>query len=184
VPRAFHLPLVLVFAACAPSQGPVVSAPAMPGAAPHAGAVARPTAMAPGSPAACGQSWELEDAVGAGARVIVVCGSDLRREPVAVGPMTRALDPALDAARERVCACAARGAAPATVDLVVTALPGEGRASVEPGEAEASLDPQVAQAFASCVGSLGVTFPPFDDATCGDGARVKYVYALDVELVQ
>jgi hypothetical protein len=182
VPRTLHLSLVLVFTACAPSAGPVVSAPAIAGTAPAAGAVARPISAAPGSPAACGQSWELEDAVGAGARVIVVCGSDLRREPVAVGPMTRALDPALDVARERVCACAARGAAPATVDLVVTAVPGEGRASVEPGEAEASLDPQVAQAFAGCVGSLGVTFPPFDDATCGDGARVKYVYALDVEL--
>ena len=184
MPRALHLPLVLALASCASSPGPIISAPAIPGSAPHAVSVARQTVVAPGSPAACGQSWELEDAVGAGARVIVVCGSDLRREPVAVGPMTRALDPALDAARERVCACAARGAAPGTVDLVVTAVPGEGRASVEPGEAEASLDPQVAQAFAGCVGSLGVTFPPFEDATCGDGARVKYVYAMDVELTQ
>jgi hypothetical protein len=167
VPRAFHLPLVLALASCASSPGPIISAPAIPGSAPHAGTVARQTVVAPGNPAAGGAG-----------------GGRVGREPVAVGPMTRALDPALDAARERVCACAARGAAPGTVDLVVTAVPGEGRASVEPGEAEASLDPQVAQAFAGCVGSLGVTFPPFEDATCGDGARVKYVYAMDVELTQ
>ena len=181
MPRASCLPLVLVVAACAPSPGPVVSAPAAPAVGPLTGAVAMPP-LAPGAPAACGQSWELEDAVGGAARVIVVCGSDLRRAAVEVGPMTRALDPALDAARARVCECAARGPAPAFVDLVVTAVPRDGRASVEPGEPDASLDAQVAQRFAACVGSLGVTFPAFEDATCGDGAPAKYVYAMNVEL--
>jgi hypothetical protein len=180
--RSPVLTLALASAACASSAGPVVSAPLVPASGPVAPGASRHPPSAPGAPTACGQSWELQDAVGHGASVIVVCGSDVRREPIAVGPMTRALDPALDLARERVCACAARGAAPGTVDLVVTAVPRDGRASVEPGEAEASLDPQVGQAFAACLGTLGVTFPAFQDAACEDGSGAKYVYALDVEL--
>jgi hypothetical protein len=162
---------------CAP--GAVVSAPV--GAATPAGShgAARPE---PSGAGACGQSWALEDAVGGDARVIVVCGSDLRRVPISAGAMTRALDPPLDAARERVCACASRSAPPDTVDLVVTALPGEGRATVEPGQADASLDPAVAQAFAACVGSLSTSFPPFDAHACDDGSPARYVYALSVDL--
>jgi hypothetical protein len=114
--------------------------------------------------------------------VLVVCGSDLRRAPIEVGPMTRALDPGLDAARERVCACASKLPAPTFVDLVVTAVPQEGRASIEPGEPDASLDAQIALAFVTCVGSLAVTFQGFQDPACSDGSRVKYVYAMNVEL--
>ena len=161
---------------CAP--GAVVSAPV--GAAQQAGRQA--AARTQTGSGACGQSWALEDAVGGDARVIIVCGTDLRRAPIAVGAMTRALDPPLDAARERVCACAGRVAPPASVDLVVTALPGEGRATVEPGDADASTDPTTAQAFGACVGSLSTTFPAFDAKACDDGSPARYVYALSVEL--
>jgi hypothetical protein len=96
--------------------------------------------------------------------------------------MTRALDPPLDAARERVCACAGRYAPPASVDLVVTAIPHEGRATVEPGQTDESLDPQAAQPFAACVGTLTSTFPPFDAHACDDASPARYVYALSIEL--
>lgn len=170
-------------AACGASgSGPVVTAPSMPAGPP---AVVRSTEVGPandGAPVACGQSWALEDAVGAGAQVIVVCGSDVHRVPIQIGAMTRALDPALDASHERVCSCAARMAAPAFVDLVVTALPDEGHASVEPAEPDASLDPQLAQSFAACVGTFVATFPAFAADACGFGGKTKYVYSLDVEL--
>src|SRR5579872_516619 len=101
----FAATLALAGTSCAAGAGPVVTAPSVAGtpATPGTDSAGR----APGGPAACSQSWALEDAVGGSARVILICGSDLQRVPIAEGPMTRALDPPLDLARQKVCECAA-----------------------------------------------------------------------------
>jgi hypothetical protein len=178
--------LVLLLAsgtACGSQPGPVVSAPAVASAA--AGAHAAP-ASTPSSdaPAACGQSWALEDAAGGSSQILVVCGNDVRREPAAAGPMARALDPALEVAHERVCSCAQRVRAPASVDLVITAVPAEGRASVESTDPDASLDPDVAPGFLACVGSIPVSFAKFPADACEGHGATTYVYSLDVELAR
>jgi hypothetical protein len=141
-----------------------------------------PAQAAPEGPAACGQSWALEDATGSSAQILVVCGNDVRREPVAGGPMARALDPALEVAHERVCSCAHRLRAPASVDLVITAVPAEGRARVEPSEADASLDPDLGPRFLACVGTIPVSFDRFAADACDGHGATTYVYSLDVEL--
>ena len=61
-------------------------------------------------------------------------------QDVEPGVMTRAIEPALEPARQRVCSCAARLPVPAFVDLVVTSLPDEGRGSVEEGELDDELE--------------------------------------------
>ncbi len=176
-------------AACTTSGATVVSAPSVTlppvagpgsGRAPGARGADRPSAA--GGPAACLQSWALEDAAGSAAQVLIVCGNDVRRTPVTVGPMTRALDPALEVAHERVCSCAARVPSPAFVDLVITAVPADGRASVEPSEPDAALDADVAQGFLACVGSVPVSFARFAADECGGQGATTYVYSLDVEL--
>jgi hypothetical protein len=173
---------VLLFptiAACGARSGSVVSAPA---ATTSAGAPASTVVTAPEGPAACGQSWALEDAAGSSAQILVVCGNDVRREPVDAGPMARALDPALQVAHDRVCSCAARVRAPAFVDLVITASPSDGHASVEPSEPDASLDPDVAPGFLACLGSFPVAFPKFAVDACDGHGATTYVYSLNVEL--
>jgi hypothetical protein len=175
---------VLLFAlgcACGAQSGPVVSAPA--GASPAPAARSSPASPSSSdAPAACSQSWALEDAAGGASQILVVCGNDVRREPAAAGPMARALDPALEVAHERVCSCAQRVRAPASVDLVITAVPAEGRASVEPTDPDASLDPDVAPGFLACVGSIPVTFAKFPADACEGHGATTYVYSLDVEL--
>lgn len=171
------LPLAL---ACGSRAGPVVSAPAV---ATSAGAPPASSAPAlPDAPTACGQSWALEDVAGGSAQILVVCGNDVRREPATPGPMARALDPALEVAHERVCSCAQRVRTPAFVDLVITASPSEGHASVEPSEADASLDPDVAPGFLACVGSIPVAFAKFAVDACEGHGATTYVYSLNVEL--
>jgi hypothetical protein len=98
--------------------------------------------------------------------------------------MARALNPALEVAHERVCSCAQRVRAPAFVDLVITAVPAEGRASVEPSDPDASLDPEVAPGFLACVGSLPVSFAKFPADVCDGNGATTYVYSLDVELTR
>jgi hypothetical protein len=181
-PRAAVL-LTLV-CACGAQRGPVVSAPAVPhssGARPSSSSL---STSASDAPAACAQSWALEDAAGSSAQILVVCGNDVRREPVTAGAMMRALDPALEVAHERVCTCAQRVRAPAFVDLVITAVPAEGRASLEPSEPDASLDPDVAPGFLACVGSAAVSFEKFSADACDGQGATTYVYSLDVELAR
>lgn len=167
---------------CGARPGPVVSAPAVvsvPGARGSS-----PAASSSDAPAACGQSWALEDAAGGSSRILVVCGNDVRREPAAAGPMARALNPALEVAHERVCSCAQRVRAPASVDLVITAVPAEGRATVESTDPDASLDPDVAPGFLACVGSIPVSFAKFPADACEGHGATTYVYSLDVELAR
>jgi hypothetical protein len=134
------------------------------------------------SPHACRDSWALEDVPAGDARVLVVCGNDVRREPIVVGAMSRAIDPGLDSARQRVCSCASRMAAPQFVDLVVTAVPEEGRAGVETSEPEGELDQGVATAFAACVGKIASSFPRFPGGGCPGGEKTTFVYSFDIDL--
>jgi hypothetical protein len=171
------LPLVAAVACAAPSAGPVVVAPSG-NARPPA-----PSAPPAGSEAltACALPWTLEDVAGGPGRVVVVCGSDVRRQAVESGPMTRAIDPALEPARQRVCSCAARLPLPAFVDLVVTSVPDEGHARVEASEPDEELDADVAAAFVACVGTLSTTFASSHADTCG-AEKATYVYPLRVDL--
>jgi hypothetical protein len=175
------LVLVCVGCAAAGSSGPVVQAPA---AATEPAPAATHAATSTSGPelTACALPWTLEDVAGGPGRVVVVCGSDVRRQAVEPGAMTRAIDPALEPARQRVCACAAKMPVPAFVDLVVTSSPDQGRARVEASEPDDELDPAVAPAFVACVGSLVATFARLHADTCGAG-EATFVYPLHVELV-
>jgi hypothetical protein len=95
--------------------------------------------------------------------------------------MTRAIDPALEPARQRVCSCAARLPPPAFVDLVVTSMPDEGRARVEASEPDEELDAETAAAFVACVGTLSTTITRSHADTCG-AERATFVYPLRVDL--
>jgi len=173
--------MLLACAACA-SPGPVVSAPSTPSTPPNAPAL--PAAPAPRrSPSltACDQPWTLGNVEGGAGRVVVVCGSDVRRQDVEAGAMTRAIDPALGPARERVCACASRLALPAFVDLVVTSWPDEGRASVAPGELDDELDATLATPFMACIGTVKTAFARSHGDTCG-AEKATFVYPLRVDL--
>jgi len=176
--------LALGLVACGAPAGTYVNAPSGP-----AGNSSGETAGTSGSqsegarsPSACRDSWALEDVPAGDARVLVVCGNDVRREPIVVGAMSRAIDPGLEAAHQRVCTCASRMAAPQFVDLVVTAVPEEGRAGVETSEPEGELDPGVASAFAACVGKVAAKFPSFAGGGCPDGEKTTFVYSFDIEL--
>lgn len=176
--------LALGLVACgAPAGGGYVSAPSGPTGSPSvAPAAAGVQGETPHSPAACRQSWALEDVPAGDARVLVVCGNDVRREPIVVGAMSRAIDPGLESAHQRVCTCASRMATPPFVDLVVTAVPDEGRAGVETSDPEGEVDPGVASAFAACVGKIASSFAPFAGGACPSGEKTTFVYSFDVEL--
>jgi hypothetical protein len=175
-----HAPPLLVVAAltaCA-TPGPVVSAPSTPVKL-RASPASAPRATA--ALTACNQPWTLENVEGGAGRVVVVCGTDVRREDVEPGAMTRAIDPALGPARERVCACASRLAVPAFVDLVVTSWPDEGRASVVPGELDDELDADLATPFMACVGTVTTAFARSHADACG-AEKARFVYPLRVDL--
>ena len=178
--------LVLGVAACGvPAGGTYVSAPAVSSSSrgPAVPALAGQAATSPTrSPNACRDSWALEDVPAGDARMLVVCGNDVRREPIVVGAMSRAIDPGLESAHQRVCTCASRMAAPQFVDLVVTAVPEEGRAGVETSEPEGEVDPGVASAFAACVGKITASFPRFEGGGCPGAEKTTFVYSFDVEL--
>ena len=156
----------MVSAPSIPSNGPAAPVPAPPG---------------PSSLTACTQPWTLGNVEGGAGRVVVVCGSDVRRQDVEPGAMTRAIDPALEPARQRVCACAARLAVPAFVDLVVTSWPDEGRASVAPGELDDELDAELATPFMACVGTVKTAFAHAHADACG-AEKATFVYPLRVDL--
>ena len=178
--------LAMGLLACgAPGGGTYVSAPAVSSVSRGPSPATSPVAdvsEAQRSPNACRQSWALEDVPAGDARVLVVCGNDVRREPIVLGAMSRAIDPGLESAHQRVCTCASRMTAPPFVDLVVTAVPEEGRSGVETSEPEGEVDPGVASAFAACVGKIAATFPRFAGGGCPGGEKTTFVYSFDVEL--
>jgi hypothetical protein len=175
-----RLAALALCAACAtPGSGPVVRAPSVQGEAP-------PVHVAPRSEdklTACALPWTLEDVTGGPGQVVVVCAGEVRREEVQPGPITRAIDPALEPARQRVCSCAERMPAPPSADLVVTSIPDDGVASVEPGELEEEVDAELGRAFFECVGKLRTRFPPTHSDACGAG-KATFVYTLSVDLAR
>jgi hypothetical protein len=176
IPR---LSLLLPLTACAASgPGPVVTAPALVQAAPA------PRASAPRHGemlAACALPWTLEDVEGGAGRVVAVCGGDVRRLDLEAGPMTRSIEAVLEPGRARVCACAARMAAPPYLDLVVTTSPDEGTATLEPGETDEEQDAELTAPFVACVGTVKASFPRSHADTCGQD-RAVFKYPLRVEL--
>jgi hypothetical protein len=114
-------------------------------------------------------------------KVIITCGTDVDREDLGPGPLSRAIEPMLEPGRQRVCACAMRMAAPAFVDLVVTSSPDEGRASLEVGELDDELDADVATAFKACVGQLTAAVPRTHVDACA-AATSTLTYPLRVDL--
>ncbi|HEX3345269.1 MAG TPA: hypothetical protein VHS09_11885 [Polyangiaceae bacterium] len=177
---AFRALLLVLPAACAtPGPGPVVLAPSVAAQTP----AARPAAPADVEKlAACALPWTLGDVEGGHGRVIVVCHADVHHQDVEPGAMVRALEPVLEPARQRVCACAARMPVPAFVDLVVTSMPDEGRGSLETGELDDELDRDVATAFMACVGTLTAPVPKAHLEACGT-EKATLVYPLRVDLV-
>jgi hypothetical protein len=179
---------LLVTTSCAATGPGAVTAPSA-----VSGAGQGPTHAASPAPRddldACAQEWTLDRAGSDPGSVIVVCGSDVRRELLSRSPALRgAIAPALEPARQRVCACAARQPPPAFVDLVVTATPGRGRATVEgslSAEADDDVDPALGAPFVACIGTVVATFPPLPPAGVCDGALEGTLkYPLRVELTR
>jgi hypothetical protein len=172
------LSLVLCAACATPGQGPVVLAPSVESTAPA------PRPPAPPSVdklAACALPWTVGDVQGGQQRVVLVCGTDVRRQDLEPGTMTRAIEPILEPARQRVCSCAARMPVPAFVDLVVTSVPEDGRASVEVDELDDELDRDLATAFMACVGKLTTAVPRTHLEACGtEKATLKYPLRVDL----
>ncbi|MDP9035143.1 MAG: hypothetical protein M3O50_10070, partial [Myxococcota bacterium] len=136
----------------------------------------------------CDRSWRLGDVADGAGRVVVVCGSDVRREPLdESGPMARMLLPALEPARARVCGCVDRVAAPPFVDLVFTARPESGQVTVAANEVD-DLDPELGPPFIACVGELVVRSGAWASDACSGAAgggkddRVMVVYPARVDL--
>ncbi len=160
----------------------VVSAPSVP--ARNAGSPASPSGPeATGVLDACAQEWTLEGAGGDQASVVVVCGTDVRRELLSrSASLGRAVAPALEPARKRVCACAERLAVPPFVDLVVTANPDRGRASVEASDDD-DLDSTLGPPFVKCIGTVETTFAPVHTAeACHGAAEATLKYPIRVQL--
>lgn len=176
--------LIVVCGGCAsPGAAPVVTAPSSPPwqAVGDAAREAPSSPVAPQALAACGKPWDLE-VMGGGGKVVVVCAHDVRR--AALGESSafgRALLPALDPARDRVCACASRVRAPPFVDLVFTAHPEEGRVTVQAG-GDDDLDPELGPAFVACVGTVAATFAPIRSDACDDAGKSSFVYPVRLEL--
>jgi len=172
--------LVACGACAAPGQGPVVHAPSVDVSVP----APRPAAAHAGEKlTACALPWTLEDVEGGQGRVVVVCGSDVRRQDLAPGAMTRAIEPILEPARARVCACAARMPVPAFVDLVVTSIPDEGSTSVEASEPDDELDREPATAFVACVGTVKTAITRAHTDICG-AEKTIFKYPLRVDLAR
>jgi hypothetical protein len=144
-----------------------------------------PPAAAPSTgtagPLACDKPWTL-DVIGGDAQVVVVCPGDVQRRALdEKSAMVRALSPALDPARERVCACVGRVPVPAFVDLVLTAQPEEGRVTVRAGAGD-DLDPDHGPAFVACVGTVVATFEPLPSEACSGAGKASFVYPVRLEL--
>ena len=179
--------LFVVLVACggAASGGGVVNAPlARPDGAPVGGGGTPGTSVRE-LPAACSSTWTPEQVASAG-QAVVGCGSDIARADLDPGsPAVRAILAGLDAARDRICACAAKLSAPASVELTVHASPEEGRATAALTEDEdLAAQDDVMRAFAACVGKVAATFPPAPAAAaqgCPAG-RPTYDYPIGFPL--
>jgi hypothetical protein len=134
-----------------------------------------------GASSVCSAPWAL-GVVGGAAQVVVMCPSDVRREPLDPnGPLAPSLAAGLDPARERVCQCAAQLPVPPFVDLVFTAKLDEGRVTVE-AKNDDDLDPAAGPRFVECIGTVTARSAPMPGAACGAGAPATLVYPVRVDL--
>jgi len=170
----------LLIASCAPDASTVVHAPLVIAAPAHdASRASTPSAPSAG-PAACSERWTPDST---SERVVVVCGGDVRRAAFdGAGEIARAIAPALEPARERVCECASRVSPPPHVDLAVRTAPDEGRATVEITDPEEDLDPSLGPEFAACFGTVVTTFAPFHVDACLGGGNAILIYPVRVDL--
>jgi hypothetical protein len=184
--RRWRVVAFWALAACATTPPRAVTAPAD---APTAKASAHDVPPAPREDLdACALDWTLYHASDDSGSVIVVCGNEVRRELLSRSAALRAaIAPALEPARQRVCACAARQLPPPSVDLVITVMPARGRASVEgsvSGEADDEADPARAP-FIACIGTVAASFPPLQPAgACETGVESTLKYPVHVELAR
>ena len=178
-PIAVALFVISACGACGgPQPGLVVTAPAASGVGASAGGAAY--APRADEPAACARPWKLE-AEGGDSRVVVVCKNDVQRQSLdETGEMARALFPALDPTRDRVCECTRKMHAPAFVDLVFTAKPNEGRVTVQ-ASADDDDDPTLGPAFIACIGTVAARFEPGPFSGCPGGAA-SLVYPVRLAL--
>jgi hypothetical protein len=171
---------MLLLASCAPASSAMVRAPLVAGAPSHYASHESASPAPASSLKACADPWAPDSAT---ERVVIVCGGDVRREGFdETGEIARAITPALDPARERVCACASRATPPPHVDLSVRAIPDEGRATVEIADPEEDLDPTLGPEFAACFGTVVATFSPFHLAACAAGGNAIVIYPVRVDL--
>ena len=167
--------LAFALSACGSAAG-VVHAPANAAASPSG-----PDRAEHAGPVACDKPWSV-DVIGGDGRVVVACPGDVQRVPLdPAGPMARALAPALDPARERICGCIGRVKAPPFVDLVFTANPEEGRVTVQADD-NGDVEPEVGPPFVACIGTIVATFAPVASQACPDGAKASVVYPVRLEL--
>ncbi|HEY1695553.1 MAG TPA: hypothetical protein VGG39_25470 [Polyangiaceae bacterium] len=183
---ASHVPLLVtrlalaaVASCAAQAGGPVVHAPAVEGAP----AAARLEPPSDDKLTACALPWSVADVADGAGTVIVVCPGDAHRATVEPGVVAHSLDAALEPARHRVCDCAQKMPAPASVDLKVTTAPDDGTASVEADAVDEELDVEPAEAFYACVGTLHVAIPRAHSDACG-GPKATFVYPLHVDLAK
>jgi hypothetical protein len=172
--------IALLVASCTPQAGAVIDAPLVTATTARQGARDSAPALPRAGPVACSEPWAPD---GPTERVVVVCSGDVRREAFdEAGQIARAVAPALEPARARICACASRVTPPPHVDLSIRAAPDEGSSSVEIADPEEDLDPTVGPEFAACVGTVVVTFAPFHLDACPAGGNAILVYPVRVDL--
>jgi hypothetical protein len=170
--------IAAILISCAPSAGAIVHVPIV--ATTHDATHDTGAPIVRAGPSACADPWAPD---GATERVVVVCGAEVRRDAFDKnGDMIRAVAPALEPARERVCACAARMTPPPHVDLAVRSSPDEGRATVELADPEDDLDPTLGPDFVACVGTVVTTFAPFHLDACPTGGNAVLLYPVRVDL--
>jgi hypothetical protein len=70
------------------------------------------------------------------------------------------------------------------VDLVVTASPDAGIASVQAGDSEQDLEPEVGPVFVACIGTVVATFSPLRANDVCPSAKPVFRYPLRVDLAR
>jgi hypothetical protein len=122
------------------------------------------------------------DVIGGNARVVVVCDTDVQRRALdESSAVARSLLPALEPARERVCACVTRLRPPPFIDLVFTAKPQEGEVTVR-GSGDDDVDPELGPDFIACIGTVVAKFAAAPSDVCAGAAKASYLYPVRLEL--
>jgi hypothetical protein len=179
--------LLALCVACGGSTagGGVVNAPLAGSDGAPGGGASGPGASVRELPGACSSTWTPEQVASAG-QAVVGCGNEIARADLDPGsPAVRAILAGLDAARDRICACAAKLPTPASVELTVHARPEEGRATAALTEDEdLAAQDDVMRAFVACVGTVATTFHPAPGAPTTEcpAGRATYDYPIGFPL--